>query len=370
MSTKSSGRKKWRLLIATVMILVLAAGTVAVAVWKPWESTADAAEPAETTGTVTVPAEMGTLSSQLKLNATLGYGDPVEFPAASGVLTVLPAPGQVIEAGQQVYETDGRPVILLEGARPFWRDLSTDAADGQDVMQLEQNLARFGFFDGEPDARFDWVTREAVRQWQKDLGLPVTGTVAATDVVVVNAPSIRIAQATGKLGQTGVSPATYTATTLTAVAKLTPAQARELSAGTAVTVVLPDGTELDNTIAAVDPGGQPTEEEGQTTPPTATIEFPDQEQLAAIGPASIRVIVQNSEESEETLVVPATALIATAKNGYAVEVLAGDRIVRVPVQIGLIADARVQVLASGPDVEDAPSDARVLVAGDEVVISR
>jgi peptidoglycan hydrolase-like protein with peptidoglycan-binding domain len=286
------------------------------------------------------------------------------------MLTALPAPGQVIEAGEQVYEADGVPVILLEGARPFWRDLSTDVAAGQDVVQLEQNLARFGLFDGEPDARFDWVTREAVRRWQEELGLPGTGTVARADVVAADASSIRIAQLTGKLGQSGVSPGSYTATTLTAVAKLTPAQSRELSVDTPVTVVLPDGAELANTIAAVDPGGQPIGEAGLTTPPTATIEFPNQEQVAATGPASIRVIVQSSAESEETLVVPATALIATAKDGYAVEVLSGDGIARVPVRIGLVADARVQILASGPEVEGASSAARALAAGDEVVISR
>jgi peptidoglycan hydrolase-like protein with peptidoglycan-binding domain len=370
MNTKTPRRKALRVIATMVVTAVLAGGGVTAAIWKPWESATGAAGAADTAAAVTVPVELGTLTSQLKLNARLGYGDPVELPAAQGVLTVLPAPGQVVETGQQVYEADGRPVILLEGARPFWRDLSPSATDGQDVAQLEQNLARFGFFDGEPDARFDWATREAVRRWQQELGLPGTGTVAATDVVVVDAPSIRIAQVTGKLGQRGVSPATYTATTLTAVAKLSPAQSRELSAGTPVTVVLPNGAELDSTIAAVDPGGQATGKEGQTTPPTAIIEFPDQEQVAATGPASVRVIVRNSEESEETLVVPATALIATAKNSYAVEVLSGDGIVRVPVQIGLIADARVQILASGADVEGAPSEVRALAAGDEVVISR
>lgn len=371
MSTRTRRRKVLRGLLVTVLISALAAGGVAVAIWKPWEeAAATSSGEVGAVSAVTVPVEMGTLTSQLKLNATLGYGDAVELPAAQGVLTALPSPGQVIEIGQQVYEADGRPVVLLEGARPFWRDLSSDADDGQDVLQLEQNLARLGFFDREPDTRFDWWTTDAVRRWQKELGLPVTGTIAATDVVVVNAPSIRIAQTTGKLGQSGVSPATYTATTLTATAKLTPAQARELTTDTPVTVVLPDGTELANTIAAVDPGGQPTGDDGQTSPPTATIQFPDQEHVASTGPASIRVIVQSTEERAETLIVPATALIATAKNQYAVEVLLGERIVRVPVQIGLIADARVQILASGPDVEGAPSDAQILETGDEVVISR
>lgn len=357
-------------LIAGIIVAALAAAGAAITMWKPWEP-ATAQPPADqVSDAVTAPVERGTLTSQLRLNATLGYGDPVELPAAAGMLTALPAAGQVIEAGNSIYESGGRPVILLEGARPFWRDLSSDVDDGPDVLQLEQNLARLGFFDREPDTRFDWWTTEAVYRWQKALGVPVTGTVAAADVVAVNAPSIRVSQVTGKLGQSGVSPLSYTATTLRAVAKLTAAQTRELEAGTPVTVVLPDGTELENTIAAVDPGGQPTGEEGKKTPPTALIEFPDQAPVAAVGPSNIRVVVQSGEKSAETLIVPAVALIATAKDDYAVEVRSGGEIVRVPVQIGLIADARVQILASGPEVDGAPADAPALAEGDEVVIAR
>lgn len=353
-----------------VVILAITAGVAAIAIWNPWRNPAAASGEPPAPGAVTTPVEKGTLTSKLRLNATLGYGEPVELPPSQGVITALPASGQVIGNGQPVYESNGRPVILLEGARPLWRELSTGIEDGPDVLQLEQNLARLGLFDRTPDARFDWPTTDAVRRWQKALGVPVTGTVTAADVVVVNAPSIRVSQVTGTLGQTGVSPGTYTATTLRAIAKLSSAQARELAPGTSVTVALPDGRELNNTIAAVDPGGQPTGEADETTPPTALIEFPDQDQVTATGPASIRIIVQSSEESEATLIVPATALIATAKDSYAIEVLTGTRIVRVPVRIGLIADARVQIVASGPDVEGAPADARALSAGDAVVISR
>jgi peptidoglycan hydrolase-like protein with peptidoglycan-binding domain len=357
------------LVVAIVAAAVVSAGA-AIVIWAPWQEAAETSDEPPTASVVTVPADWGTLTSRLRLNAALEYGNPISLPVSPGIVTALPLAGQTIEAGQPVYESNGRPVILLEGARPLWRDLSSDAEDGQDVFQLEQNLARFGYFDGEPDTRFDWWTTDAVRRWQRELGLPVTGTLAAADVVVADAPSIRISQVTSELGVSGTSPATYTATTLMAVAKLTDAQARGLATGTPVTVVLPDGTEVENRIAALDPGGQPTGEEGQTTPPTATIEFADQEQVSSTGPASIRIVVENNPDSGETLIVPTTALIATAEYAYAVEVLDGERIVRIPVRIGIVADARVQVLASGPDVEGAPSDARALAAGDEVVISR
>lgn len=370
MSTSTRFRRFWRVMGGAVVIGVFAAGGILLGVWKPWDKSHGTSAETPAATAVTAPVELGTLTSQLRLNAKLDFGEPVELPPATGVITALPASGQVIEAGEPVYEANGQPIIFLEGPRPAWRDLSSDSEDGQDVLQLEENLARLGFFDHDPDTRYDWLTTDAVRRWQKELGVPVTGEVAAADVLFLNAPSIRIAQVTASLGQADVSPTTYTAATLRAVAPLTPAQARDLAVGTAVTVVLPDGTELENKIAAVDPGGQPTGEDGQTAPPEAVIEFSDQKQVEDTGPASVRVIVHDTEESPETLIVPATALIATSKDSYAVEVLSGERIVRVPVEIGLSADARVQILASGSDVAGAPTGARELAAGDDVVISR
>ena len=363
----------------TLGIIVFALGAGALWIWSPWGSASQDAPEAAAPETVTVPVVMGTLTQQLRLNATLGYGAPLELLASTGTITALPAPGQVISAGEPAYEADGRPVTLLSGERPVWRDLARGVDEGKDVLQLEHNLAQLGFFDREPNTEFDGATADAVKRWQKAIGMPVTGAVAMMDVVAVNGPSIRVSPVTATLGQAGVSPLSYTATALHAEAKLTGALARELQVGTPVTVVRPGGTGLENVLASVTPGGQPTGEEGKTTPPIAVIEFADQAQVSAVGPATIRVIVRGDPATAETpeepaapmtLIVPATAIVATAQDRYAVEVQTKAGIVRVHVQIGLIADARVQILASGADVEGAPADARSLATGDEVVISR
>jgi peptidoglycan hydrolase-like protein with peptidoglycan-binding domain len=337
--------------VVVLVVGAVAAGGVLVWTGKPWATASPAVEGEGAAPAVTTPVVRGTLINELRLNATLGYDDPVELPAAAGMLTALPAVGKVVKVGAAVYEADGRPVILLKGTRPFWRELARGIRDGKDVLQLERNLARLGFFTREPDTRFDWWTGDAVRRWQRELGVPVTGAVATSDVVVVNAPSIRVSQVTGRLGQTAASPLSYTATTLRAV-------------------VLSDGKKVKSTLAAVDPGGEPAKEEGQTTPPTAVIEFPDQERVADAGPGTVRVLVKNRAKTDETLIVPATALIATGRDSYAVEVVTAEGIVRVPVAIGLVADARVQVLASGGEVDGAPTDARRLAEGDEAVLSR
>ncbi|WP_022916678.1 peptidoglycan-binding protein [Ruania albidiflava] len=370
MSARTSPGRLIRRAVAWGLVAALAVGAVLVWIGGPWNGTAPHPAPSGADNVVTVPVERGTLTSQLHLNGTLGYGDPVEIPPAAGVVTALPLPGEVIEVGAPVYESDGSPVILMEGPRPLWRDLSRGVADGPDILQLEQNLARMGFFHREPDTRFDWWTADAVRRWQKESEQPVTGTIAVADIVVADAAPIRVSQVTAALGESDVSPLTYTATRLRAQVKLTEAQARELDAGTPVIVALPDGTEVEETLDAVDPGGQPTGDDGETTPPTATIEFADQDQVTSAGPAAVRVTVQNSEESTETLIVPATALIATARERYAVEVQAAGEIVRVPVEIGLVAEARVQILASGSAVAGAHAEVPSLAEGDEVVITR
>ncbi|GAA1557596.1 peptidoglycan-binding protein [Brevibacterium picturae] len=351
---------------AVAGILVVALG---VGAWwfRPWELLA-ASEAGATEEPVTTAVELTTLTSQMRLNAQLSYGDAVPLRAAGGTITTLPAAGTIVKTGQQVYETDGHPVVLFRGSRPFWRELSVDSDDGEDIRQLQQNLTDLGFYSGNVDGGFGWLTRQAVRDWQKSLGLPQTSVFSPSSVVVTDSPGIRIAQITARLGDSGASPATYTETTLRATAKLTAAQARELSVGTPVTVTLPDGTEIDTTLAAIDPGGQPTGEGDATTSPSATIEFPDQAGVAAAGAVAVRVVVKDDREQSPTLIVPVTALLATAGGGYAVEVYTGGEIVRTPVQVGLVADARAQILASGTDIDGGYGP--VLAAGNLVVLAR
>lgn len=349
---------------------------------------------------VTAAVERTTLVSELRLSAQLTYGEPVPLATAEGTITVLPAPGQVVAMGERVYEADGRPVVLLRGERPFWRTLTlpadpqaqepeatesqpldggetpqeapTERAEqvpllsGEDVRQLQVNLAELGFEPGPADGVFGARTSAAVRAWQRSLGLEPTGVFAVTDAVVVDAPGIRVSQVTALLGEAGVSPATYTATTLHAAARLTEAQAQQLEPGTPVVVVLPDGAEVEAALTAVDPGGD-VGEDGQTSAPSATVEIQDQDLVAQVGPVAVRIVVHDDVEQSRTLVVPATAVLATAGGGYAVEVLREGEIVRLAVEIGEVADARVQILRSGSEV--AGESNAPLVEGEPVVLA-
>ncbi len=350
---------------AGASVLLVVAG----AVWWAGPGRSGSPSAAETASPVTAAVERASLTSRVRLNGQLGYGAAAPLPPAAGMITALPASGVVVETGRQVYEVDGAPVVLLHGERPFWRELAAGAADGEDVRQLEQNLSDLGFLEGGVDTRFDWRTREAVRDWQRSLGLPPSGAFSPASVVVAASPGIRIAQITARPGDTaGVSPAMVTETALRATAKLTAAQARALVAGAAVSVILPDSSEIDAQLASVDPGGQPTGEGEATTPPTATIDFPDQSRVASVGAVAVRIVLRDAEEQPVTLVVPVTALLASAEGDYALEVWDGEQAVRTSVAIGLVVDARAQVLASGTEV--VGGDGPALAEGDLVVLAR
>ena len=333
----------------------LIAATVVAVVWQPWR---DESPPTSTEEPATVVAERTTLTSNLLLSGDLTYGDEVELPGGNGTVTWLPRSGAVVGVGQTLYEVDGRPVIAVAGSRPFWRDLTQGMTDGPDVAQLEQALADLGYGAGVTvDNHFTSATASAVKKWQRALGLERTGTIRLGDIVAINAASVRVAAVTAKLGdQAQGSPMSYTSTTIRAIADLTDAQARELVAPIEVTVRLPDGTEIPATITTIDPGGEPTGEGDETTSASAIVEFADQAAVVDVGLRSVKVTIAR-DEIADALVVPVTALIATLDGGYAVDVVRKGETVRVPVELGLIADTPVQI--TGGDLDE----------GDEVVVA-
>jgi len=346
---------KRRALWIGIPLAALAGAATVMLVLQVWRTPA----PEPTADPATVTAERTTLTSNLTLSGQLTYGRAIVMPGHGGIITRLPRPGDTVAVGQAVYEVDGRPVIVLRGERPFWRSLELGMTNGPDVLQLEQALAGFGFgTDLTVDQQFTWVTAAAVKNWQQALGLERTGVVAVTDIVAVNADAMRVAAVAAVLGEpAGSSVLTYTGTLLRAEVDLTAAQAREIVPGVEVTVTLPDGTVLPAMVGAVDQGGQPTAEEGETTDPFALIDFTDPAAVAVVGLRAVKVALAR-EEVEDALVVPVTALVATLDGGYAVDVLRADGVERIPVELGLIADARAQIVGGA------------LAEGDLVVVSR
>lgn len=86
--------------------------------------------------------------------------------------------GERVDTGDVLFTVDLEPVVVAEGTVPMFRSLS-DGAEGTDVAQLQRFLAETGYYDGDSDGKFDYRVRWAVRAWQEDVGMAVTGEVEA-----------------------------------------------------------------------------------------------------------------------------------------------------------------------------------------------
>jgi len=339
-----------RNLLAGAAGVMAVAGVLAVAL-RPGGSSA--APPEEPPPAATAAVERRTLLDQHDVDGTLGYaGGATVIGHRPGTVTALAAEGQVVDRGQTLYEVDGRPVVLLLGARPMWRALDDTVADGPDVRQLEENLVALGFGGGfRVDDRFTVDTTAAVKRWQTARGVEQTGRVDVGDVAFLPY-TIRVATQKTTVG--GRAEGELLAVTSTAPAVTVELEASRQSlvkVGDGVEVELPDGERVAGTITSVGavatsgsgddalPGGGDSEPTVEVTVTLASVP----EGLAA---APVTVWVTRGT-AEDVLTVPVAALLARPEGGHAVEVVDGAARRRVPVETGMFAGGRVEVRGDG-----------------------
>src|SRR5436853_456326 len=93
----------------------------------------------------TAPVQRRDLVVRDDQDGTLGYsGSGTVYDRLGGTITWLPAAGRLIRRGHPLFDVDGAPVVLLYGSQPAYRRLALGAPDGEDVRQLEENLAALG----------------------------------------------------------------------------------------------------------------------------------------------------------------------------------------------------------------------------------
>lgn len=133
---------------------------------------------------VTVEVREASVGRSYLLNVTVGQAQvPAAANSLQGVVTETKASGQ-FNVGDVLYRVDNVPVRVVQGSMPFFRDLSTEAT-GQDVRQLNEALVTLGYLTVAGD-RFDWYTSEAVKAWQKALGVQQTGVVRLGELVAIS----------------------------------------------------------------------------------------------------------------------------------------------------------------------------------------
>jgi peptidoglycan hydrolase-like protein with peptidoglycan-binding domain len=125
---------------------------------------------------ILVPVEERVLSSDIVTRGTARFGLPQSISIApsalkvgAGLIATLPVRNTQFKEGDVMLSASGRPVFVLQGKIPTYRDL-VPGISGDDVLQLEQAVKRLGFDPGPLDGSFDEQTSRAVTEWYKSTG--------------------------------------------------------------------------------------------------------------------------------------------------------------------------------------------------------
>jgi peptidoglycan hydrolase-like protein with peptidoglycan-binding domain len=320
----------------TLVVGVGAAGLVVSGVW-PHKSneTSPTAIPVSTVAVVRTD-----VAERRLVNGTLGHEGSFDVVAGkAGTLTRLPATGTVIKRGQSAFDVDGVKVPLFYGYQPAWREMSLGTTDGADMEELESNLDALGYGDGlTVDRHFSSATCRAVRTWQKDMHLPVTGTVPMGQVVFVPA-AVRVSGLDLKLGaqlHPGAEVEHGTGSAPDVLVQIAPADVPRVKVGDPVIVSLPDGSKQDGTInnvSSVAVNSTSTSGSASTVVVPVTITLKGTLK-GLLDQATVQVGVV-TQEHKGVLAVPTVALLARPFGTYVVSVVNGATRRYVEVRLGL-----------------------------------
>ena len=190
--------------------LALVLGAVIAAAGAGWwfgrsiESPAEAAARAEppTASLITVAVEKTALSSDVVARGDIVFDDAVAVSLSGSIgeagslpiVTKVAKEGSELNEGSVMLEVAGRPVFLLEGPIPAYRDLRPGAA-GIDVLQVESALARLGHFGDAPDETWTATTGAAVQAFYDARGYRANAA-DDTDLAALDTARSRVRSAT------------------------------------------------------------------------------------------------------------------------------------------------------------------------------
>jgi peptidoglycan hydrolase-like protein with peptidoglycan-binding domain len=334
-ATSGSGLRRAGL-AAVVAVLALAVVAVGLAVLRRPRP----AVPAPLLSTATAPVTRGTVTERIQIAGVLGFDGTyqVTYQGQAGILTSAAQPDAVVRRGGVLYRVDNRPVWLLFGTIPAYRDLAVGMPDGPDVQQLEQNLAALRLDPGQVDQRFTGATAAAIRRWQARWGLPAWRRAGALPLgTVVFAPAaLRVAQVTAAVG-TSVAPDTpvlaATSTRRVVTAQLPADRQHLVRAGDKVRVTVsgarapvPGTVERVGRVAATpetDQGGANGGSQPATVTVTVRADLPAGDPDLDRAPAQLAI---TTASHRNVLLVPVVALLPAPGDGYQVRLASGEHV--------------------------------------------
>ncbi|ADI09696.1 Peptidoglycan-binding domain 1 protein [Streptomyces bingchenggensis BCW-1] len=324
-------------------------------------------------GDRTVRVTRGTLVDETAVDGTLDHGPEVPFETrAEGTITWLPKAEKTVTRGQTLLRVDEKPVVLLYGDLPMYRELAAGRDPdrplrGLDVKQFESNLAMLGYSGFTVNDTYSQLTADAVKRWQRDLGRPRTGKVGTGDIAYVSGP-IRIARTSVRVGaQATGNVLSYTSTARSVTVDAPAGETGWAERGNRVTVELPDGHTVKGRVAEVGQDASPAQgaeggggggdggsdgDAAKNAKVPVLIRIKDQEALGQLSstPVTVRYV---GRKRENVLTVPVAALVALAEGGHGLELAddggadgdgKGNRFVAV--KTGLFANGKVEVSGS------------------------
>lgn len=407
------GRRFRRAAAVSAGIAVVAA-TVVGALGLGADSDDPGTQPAASTVTTTA-VERRTLVASSGVDGTVDFGSPAPLLVkATGTITWLPPVGAALNRGDQVLRIDDRPVTLLYGALPQYRELAATPAPEQpaDSAAQQQSGATAaappaggrrdggrpdgGRPDGGPGAgaaarnragskaatpkapAAPVFTGNDVEQFERNLAaLGFRGfTVDAQFTEATTAAVKRWQRSLGRpgTGRVGLGDIVY-ATGAVRVAKV---GARVGAAASEDVVSVSGDTKLVTAKAPADelswakkgtavsvelPGGATAagtvtsaanpaaaEKEGGDGTVTVTVTVKDQKALGKLQGGEPVTVTYVAEKRQDVLCVPVPALVALVEGGYGLEPAEPGRSGFVAVQTGLFADGMVEV--TGPSLTE------------------
>ncbi|MGW7362780.1 peptidoglycan-binding protein [Streptomyces sp. NPDC054841] len=274
--------------------------------------------------------------------------------ATEGTVTVAAEEGDTVEQGQRLYELNDKPVTLLYGQVPMFREMK--AGDrGTDVVQLERGLVALGYGSGlRVDPRFDKATEAAVKKWQKSLNREATGKVGKGDVVF-QPDRVQVVSADAALAdQVGPDRTVLTVASSKPVvrAQLDQGDVALTEKGTKVEVTLPSGKVESGKVTGTVRPETPSGDASASSQNGITVEVTlDAGKSAASGEdtkatASVKFV---NESRKGVLAVPVEAIVALRgeNGGYGLQLVQGTTTTMVRVETGMVADGKIEVSGSG-----------------------
>ena len=269
--------------------------------------------------------------------------------AISGTVTSIAEEGTLVGRGDPLIALSLEPVVLLIGDLPAFRTM-TAGVDGDDVLQLEENLVALGFGDiegFEVDGDYDTATSLAVAAWQASVGASPDGVVNLGDVIFAPNP-LRVGQqlvSIGDLVMSGTPIMTTSVGETFVTVELSTDDQDLVEVGDSVVVELPDGTLEPATITEIGTVVLANQQGGTYFEMTIALDDPDAAQGLDEAPVDVEVI---GDRADDVLAVPVTALLALAEGGYAVEVVNEDGTTTlIGVEPGLFAEGFVEIAGQG-----------------------